>query len=58
MSRIWFLGCFVDGDFGGNTETALKALQARRGFGLLQGSFDGGGLTWGMCTDAPWRAGV
>ena len=77
---------FVDGDFGGNTETALKALQARRGlpvhgavdveswqqlttdplptlferclgmtaqfeghgFGLLQGNFDGAGLTWGI----------
>jgi len=77
---------FVDGDFGGNTEAALKALQARRslavngavdvetwqqltteplptlyerclgitaqfeghGFGLLQGNFDGAGLTWGI----------
>ncbi len=77
---------FVDGDFGSNTETALRALQARRGlpvngavdvetwqqlttdplptlferclgmtaqfeghgFGLLQGNFDGAGLTWGI----------
>jgi hypothetical protein len=77
---------FVDGDFGGNTETALRALQTRRGlpangavdvetwqqlttdplptlferclgmtaqfeghgFGLLQGNFDGAGLTWGV----------
>ena len=77
---------FVDGDFGGNTETALRTLQARRGlaesgtvdidtwqqlttdplptlferclgmtaqfeghgFGLLQGNFDGAGLTWGI----------
>jgi hypothetical protein len=77
---------FVDGDFGGNTETALRALQTRRGlplngavdvetwqqltadplptlferclgmtaqfeghgFGLLQGNFDGAGLTWGI----------
>jgi hypothetical protein len=77
---------FVDGDFGGNTEAALKALQTRRGlpvngavdvetwqqlttdplptlferclgmtaqfeghgFGLLQGNFDGAGLTWGI----------
>ena len=77
---------FVDGDFGGNTETALRALQERRGlpvngavdvetwqqfttdplptlferclgmtaqfeghgFGLLQGNFDGAGLTWGI----------
>lgn len=77
---------FVDGDFGGNTETALRALQSRRGlaqngavdvetwgqlttdplptlferclgmtaqfeghgFGLLQGNFDGAGLTWGI----------
>ena len=77
---------FVDGDFGGNTEAALKALQSRRGlpvngavdvetwqqlttdplptlferclgmtaqfeghgFGLLQGNFDGAGLTWGI----------
>ena len=77
---------FVDGDFGGNTEAALQALQTRRGlavngavdvetwqqlttdplptlferclgitaqfeghgFGLLQGNFDGAGLTWGV----------
>jgi hypothetical protein len=77
---------FVDGDFGGNTEAALKALQVQRGlpitgqvdtdtwlqlttdprptlferclgvtaqfeghgFGLLQGNFDGAGLTWGV----------
>jgi hypothetical protein len=77
---------FVDGDFGGNTEIALKALQARRGlpvngavdvetwqqlttdplptlferclgmtamfeghgFGMLQGNFDGAGMTWGI----------
>ena len=77
---------FVDGDFGGNTETALRTLQQRRGmpvsgavdvetwqqlttdplptlferclgmtaqfeghgFGLLQGNFDGAGLTWGI----------
>jgi hypothetical protein len=77
---------FVDGDFGGNTETALRMLQQRRGmpvsgavdvetwqqlttdplptlferclgmtamfeghgFGLLQGNFDGAGLTWGI----------
>lgn len=77
---------FVDGDFGGNTEAALQALQQRRGldvngavdvetwqqlttdplptlferclgitaqfeghgFGLLQGNFDGAGLTWGV----------
>lgn len=77
---------FVDGDLGGNTQTALKALQTQRGldvhgavdvetwqqlttdplptlferclgitaqfeshgFGLLQGNFDGAGLTWGV----------
>jgi len=77
---------FVDGDFGGNTTTALQTLQQRRalpvtgsvdeatwsqlthdplpslyerclgltaafeghGFGLVQGNFDGAGLTWGV----------
>lgn len=77
---------FVDGDFGGNTQAALQALQTQRGldahgavdietwqqlttdalptlferclgitaqfeghgFGLLQGNFDGAGLTWGV----------
>ncbi|HYN58510.1 MAG TPA: peptidoglycan-binding domain-containing protein [Rubrivivax sp.] len=77
---------FVDGDFGGNTESALRALQSQRGlpahgavdvetwqqlstdplptlferclgmtamfeghgFGLLQGNFDGAGLTCGI----------
>nr|WP_316639602.1 peptidoglycan-binding protein [uncultured Roseateles sp.] len=77
---------FVDGDFGGNTTTALQALQQKRslpvtgtvdeatwsqlthdplpslyerclgltaafeghGFGLVQGNFDGAGLTWGV----------
>lgn len=77
---------FADGDFGGNTENALKRLQAAsglpttgavdtgtwsqltpdplpglferclgltadfegHGFGLLQGNFDGAGLTWGV----------
>ena len=77
---------FVDGDYGGHTEAALRALQSRRllaatgavdtatwrqltseplptlferclgvtadfeghGFGLLEGNFDGAGLTWGI----------
>lgn len=77
---------FVDGDYGGLTETALRALQTKRqlqvtgtvdtatwrqltteplptlferclgltadfeghGFGLLEGNFDGAGLTWGI----------
>lgn len=77
---------FVDGDFGGNTTTALQSLQQKRslpvtgtvdeatwsqlthdplpslyerclgltaafeghGFGLVQGNFDGAGLTWGV----------
>ncbi len=77
---------FVDGDFGRNTESALRALQQARslpasgavdaatwgqltpdplpalferclsltaafeghGFGLVQGNFDGAGLTWGV----------
>lgn len=77
---------FVDGDFGGNTESALRALQLARslpptgavddatwqqltadpmptlferclgltadfeghGFGLIQGNFDGAGMTWGI----------
>jgi hypothetical protein len=77
---------FVDGDFGGNTESSLRKLQAARslqetgavddatwqqltvdpiptlferclglsadfeghGFGLIQGNFDGAGLTWGI----------
>lgn len=77
---------FVDGDYGGHTEAALRTLQARRqlqvtgavdtatwrqltteplptlferclgltadfeghGFGLLEGNFDGAGLTWGI----------
>jgi hypothetical protein len=77
---------FVDGDFGGHTETALQAFQHARdlpvsgaidlatwqqlttdplpglfdrclsltaafeghGYGLIQGNFDGAGLTWGI----------
>ena len=38
---------FVDGDFGGNTETALKALQARRGL-AVNGAVDAN--TWQQLT--------